>query len=53
MKLIKVEMVLKIDDECLDEWVPNAIYENLETENGEDLLAFRFVEVNEDYEEIV
>lgn len=47
MKTYKVEMILKIDDGCLDEWIPNVIYENLEISNGEDLLAFRFVEVKE------
>ena len=47
MKTYKVELILKIDDECLDDWIPQAIYENLETENGEDLLSFNFEEVEE------
>lgn len=38
MKLVKVEMFIKIDDDNLDEWVPQSISEQLE--GDEELLSF-------------
>lgn len=55
MKLVKVEMILNIDDECRGKWIPTAICENLEIDNGEELLDFRFIEVKavgDDYVEV-
>ena len=45
MKFYKVEMVIKIDDECLDDWIPQAINENLEMDNGEEIVSFTFTEL--------
>jgi len=46
MKYYKVEMIMKIDGNP-DKWVPDAIYECLETHNGEDVLKYRFIELTE------
>ena len=52
MKLYKVEIIMKLDGNP-DKWIPDAIWECLEPHNGEDVLKYRFTEVNEEYEEIV
>ena len=38
MKLIKVEMFLMVEDDNLDEWIPQSISEQLEGE--EELLSY-------------
>lgn len=38
MKLVKVEMFLQVEDDNLDEWIPQTISEQLV--DGEELLSF-------------
>lgn len=50
MRLIKIEMIMLLDDNGRpDKWIPEALYECLET--GEDLLEFDYKVLKENVEE--
>ena len=48
MKIYKVELIVKIQDESYpDKWLADAVYELLEPENGEDIIKYRVIELDQ------
>lgn len=47
MKMIKVELTLKVEDDCdVESWIPQAIEENLYSGAGEEVLKFNVKETS-------
>lgn len=48
MKTYKVELIVKIQDESYPhKWLADAVYELLEPENGEDIIKYRVIELDQ------
>ena len=49
MKTYKIEMIIQIDDSdgYLEDWIPQAITENLRYDKGEEVISFNYNEVIE------
>ena len=48
MKTYKVELIVKIQENSYpDKWLADAVYEQLEPENGEDIVKFRVTEIDQ------
>jgi hypothetical protein len=53
MKLVRITMDLVLEDDAKpNKWVPDMVWDNLNTHTGEDMVEFDYIVLNEDYKEI-
>ena len=53
MKLVRITRDLVLEDDAKpNKWVPDMVWDNLNTHTGEDMVEFDYIVLNEDYKEI-